>query len=361
MASIDSMKGYILEEVLAYLIRNAGYRLLVDPEQDPYDLDWKGNGLVVKGRGTYHQVDVLGQLEWPPPFTFPIRLFAEAKFRSSTTGLRTVRNAVGTILDINQRYSPLIEQKRNTVRVRAKYQYAYALFSTSGFSEPAITMAMAHQISLIDLSGIEFRDLRNAISNAIPVSMKQVPREAVLGIRYGLRKELGTIPSELSWKSRYIRQGNNVPTARFNLRQVIHTAYEYGEVFVGMANGPFMLLLKADRPQDFLGYATLRPSHDVTILWNPHVEEGRRWEIHPVERFDNLSYRLTFKLPDLLATWIFASYGEARKRALYAKKQFLSSITIYTKRDGEDHLFRLNFSASDTLRQINSGMERRRT
>lgn len=361
MASVDSTKGYILEEVLAYLIRNAGYRLLVDPEQDPYDLDWKGNGLVVIGRGTYHQVDVLGQLEWTPSFTFPIRLFAEAKFRSITTGLTIVRNAVGTILDINQRYSSLLEQRHKTVSFRPKYQYAYALFSTSGFSKPATTMAMAHQISLIDLSGIEFGDLRNAISNAIPVSTNQVPWEAVLGIRHALRKELDTIPSGLSRESRYIQQGNDVNTERFNLREVIGTAYEYGEVFVGMANGPFMLLLKADRPQDFLRYATLRPSHDVTISWNPHVEEGRSWEINPVKRLDNFSYRLTFRLPDILAKWIFASYDEARKRAFYAKQQFLSAITIYTKRDREDHLFRLNFSASDTLRQINSGVERRRT
>ena len=28
--SIDSLAGYILEELIAYLIRNTGYRLLVD-------------------------------------------------------------------------------------------------------------------------------------------------------------------------------------------------------------------------------------------------------------------------------------------------------------------------------------------
>lgn len=87
MASKDAVKGYILEEVLAYLVRNAGYELIVDPELDPSSLEWRGNGLVVIGRGSAHKVDVLGQLEWIPSFTFPIRLFAEAKFRSSPTGL----------------------------------------------------------------------------------------------------------------------------------------------------------------------------------------------------------------------------------------------------------------------------------
>lgn len=69
--SKETLRGYILEEVLAYLIRNTGYELLVDRTQDPYELENKGHGLVVKGRGTVHQADVLGQLRWIPAFTYP--------------------------------------------------------------------------------------------------------------------------------------------------------------------------------------------------------------------------------------------------------------------------------------------------
>lgn len=97
----DTLKGYILEEVLAYLIRTTGYKLLVDASQDPRDLENRGNGLVVKGRGAVHQVDVLGELQWIPAFTFPLRLFVEAKFRRGKTGIDAVRNAVGVLLDVN--------------------------------------------------------------------------------------------------------------------------------------------------------------------------------------------------------------------------------------------------------------------
>jgi hypothetical protein len=76
----DTLKGYLLEEVLAYLIRNTGYKLLVDPRQDSRDLDWERNGLVVKGRGATHQVDVLGELEWIPAFTYPLRGCLESLF-----------------------------------------------------------------------------------------------------------------------------------------------------------------------------------------------------------------------------------------------------------------------------------------
>src|SRR4030067_2011469 len=133
----DTLKGYILEEVIAYLIQRTGFKLLVDPSQDPRDLEKRGNGLVVKGRGAVHQVDVLGQLEWIPAFSFPLRLFIEAKFRNKKTSIYDVRNAIGVLLDINQNNCPNRERRL----FPQKYQYVYALVSTSGFSKPATEMA----------------------------------------------------------------------------------------------------------------------------------------------------------------------------------------------------------------------------
>lgn len=99
--SRETLRGYVLEEILAKLIQNTGYRLLVDAAQDPDQLTNRSNGLAVRGRGGVHQVDVLGQLKWIPAFTFPIRLFVEAKARSGTSGIETVRNALGVLTDVN--------------------------------------------------------------------------------------------------------------------------------------------------------------------------------------------------------------------------------------------------------------------
>jgi len=160
--SVESFKGKLLEEVLAYLIRNSGYRLLVDPSQDPDELSRRGNGLVVRGRGAVHQADVLGQLGWIPAFTFPIRLFVEAKWhRQSRTGLADVRNAVGVLQDVNQNYTT--QNGADRPRLIRRFNYCYSLFSTTGFTAPAQEMALAHQISLIDLSGPEFDDLRRVV------------------------------------------------------------------------------------------------------------------------------------------------------------------------------------------------------
>src|SRR3712207_2641455 len=91
--SRETLRGYVLEELLAKLIQNTGYRLLVDESQDPDELENRSNGLAVRGRGGMHQVDVLGELMWIPAFTFPIRLFVEAKARGRKCGIDDVRNA----------------------------------------------------------------------------------------------------------------------------------------------------------------------------------------------------------------------------------------------------------------------------
>jgi hypothetical protein len=43
--SFETLKGYVLEEILARLIRNTGYRLLVDESQDAQELRNLPNGL----------------------------------------------------------------------------------------------------------------------------------------------------------------------------------------------------------------------------------------------------------------------------------------------------------------------------
>jgi len=358
--SKESLRGYILEEVLAFLIRRAGYKLLVDRSQDTRDLDHRGNGLVVKGRGGVHQVDVLGQLEWIPAFTFPLRLFIEAKFRKGKTGIGVVRNAIGVALDINQNNSPIRERGLFLQR----YHYAYALFSTSGFSKYAVDMALAHQISLIDLSGGEFRELRKVIRQAARDIQRRIEgganfiekevdgdglddqidlnrEEIVTSMRYVLRRELGTMP--LNVESQYHYDFNSDL-----IEPVISVARKYDELFVAMANGPFMLVLKADNPSAFIRYATDNPRHKVNIHWNRVIDEGQTWIVNPAN--GSLAYSLSFKLPEILKSWVFETSEDARKRAFQAKQKFLSVMTIYRLVEGKDQLFRLEFDAESTRR-----------
>jgi len=368
--SLEALRGYILEEVLAYLIRNTGYRLLVDAVQDPAELGWERNGLVVKGRGAVHQVDVLGELMWIPAFTYPLRLFVEAKFRGEKTGISTVRNAVGTILDVNQNNLPQsVRASGINPQLRPKYQYVGAIFSTSGFSQPAMDMALAHGVSLIDLRIPGFQSLFDGITEAADTiqrtfQQEQSNRDAIPGnyanhlprgeftqaLRSALRRELNTQPYVDFEDRDDIRQVNRglidqiIPL----LRASVESAEELGELFVGMGQGPYMIVLKADNRARFLEFARHNPAHNVHITWSSRVNEGRTWFIEP-QGYPN-GYRLSFKLPDVIGDWIFSEKNVLRA-AMNAKQKFFSNITIYRHEEGNDSLIRLNFMPRDIDRR----------
>lgn len=340
------LSGYLLEEVLAYLIQGSGYRLLVDESQDPYELKQEKHGLTVRGRGANHQVDVLGQLDWIPAFTFPIRLFVEAKAHKNRTGLTVVRNAVGVLSDIRENKSPLKEEKsKGRPSLRQQYNYCYVLFSTSGFSEPATAYAMAHGVSLVDIEAPAFKPLVDAvrtcakqITDAIGKYDELTHGSFLATVRDYLRTSLPTYPIGLP----PLHQPELPPEFLDALSILVSKSQNFGELFIGMANGPFMLLLKADDRQSFLDYAFAIPRHTVRINWSRRHDDGLTWSITPADRPG--AYRLTFRVPELLAEWIAGREGEYRENAIAAKERFFSNIYIYRKTEGsEDRLIRLEF------------------
>jgi hypothetical protein len=140
-------------------------------------------------------VDVLGEFAFTPAFSLPIRLFLEAKFTRNKCHLPVVRNAHGVIHDINENF---VHSPGN--RLRKRYRYVYALFSTSGFTEVAQDFALAQQISLVDLSGSSFDWLRRGVESAADSLLYafqdsyQVRAFPVRWMRSQLRQMLGTMP-----------------------------------------------------------------------------------------------------------------------------------------------------------------------
>jgi hypothetical protein len=125
MATAQALRGYLLEEALAWLLRNSGYRLLTQGDKDGSELIQRRNTLHVVGRGTEHQVDALGEFPFTPAFSLPIRLFLEAKFydKNRTCGLDAVRNAHGVISDVNQNST-----YGGGSRPQRRYHDSYALY-----------------------------------------------------------------------------------------------------------------------------------------------------------------------------------------------------------------------------------------
>lgn len=369
MVSFEALRGYLLEEVLARLLQDNGYRLLVSVEQDPDALKRGRHGLLVRGRGSDHQADVLGELTLPTSFSLPLRLFVEAKYRSAKTGLRDARNAHGVVHDVNEQYATAHAGSRK-VPVR-RHLYRYALFSTSGFSLPAQQYALAQQIFLVDLSGPAFSHLTEATDRAarrlnqlLAETEAPFPRGQ---IRTALRLSLGTWtddgssddtqtpagPSSSDFQVLSVRRVEPTDSIRRNparaetrvlppdrLMSVADTLADEAadSLLLGFPASPFILVLRPDDLAAFTAYIRNHPTEvQVDFRFATARDASGDWVIVPADGSDGFALR--FSLPTLLADWLLAEESAVAMRAKDVKAGLLSSIFVF--HDGR--LVRLTF------------------
>lgn len=348
MVDASVWRGYILEEVIPYLIRNAGYDLIHDTVDEEH-LEAGGRGLRVRGRGSRHQIDVLGELRWVPAFTYPFRLGIEAKFRSDTTGVGVVREAIANLKDINE-----------SQKAGKDFQYVYSIFSTQGFSDDAYELAAAHHIPLVDLGGERFSDLRRDIRR-LARDFSGTPHLPGSGkidfVRRLLRDALGTADVDLGEHPRE----SLLHDVGGSLERVVNRSQDYGEMFIGVPQHPSILILESGDPHSFVEYCRENGSHSVSITWEYNVHDlaedngnRGRWEIRPVG--DGAAYNLEFRLPRKLFERAFQpiesrdDIGQIIRDTLALKQKELSRITVYHFSDeNEDEVWRLFFDLEESL------------
>lgn len=352
-ASFESLRGYVLEELLARLLYDNGYRLLVSDQQDTEALKRGAHGLLVRGRGAYHQADVLGELTLPVPFSLPLRIFVEAKYRGQKAGLRDVRNAHGVVHDVNEQYATT-----STGSQVRRYLYRYTLFSASGFSKPAQQYALAQQISLVDLSSPAFTAILNAADHTARELFDLASELRVSPFPYGqvrtaLRLALGTWTastqqgsdelaevgsfedrgreaSSLNPAKREPAQLPPVPLARIASRLGREPT---GDLLIGFPRAPFVLALRPDDPDSLADYAARHGSDiRVNIEFATRRDATRRdvtgdWAIVPAD--GSRRFSLLFALPDLLEDWLLGGEGAVAMRARDLKADLLSSIAVF--------------------------------
>ncbi|MCK9878447.1 restriction endonuclease [Frankia sp. Ag45/Mut15] len=356
MTSLEQLRGYILEEVLARLLYESGYRLLVSETQDPEALRRGAHGLLVRGRGTDHQADVLGELTLPVPFSLPLRVFVEAKYRAAKTGLGDVRNAHGVIHDVNEHHSTASAGTR-AIPMR-RYHYRYVLFSTSGFTKPAQQFALAQQISLVDLSSPGFAGLLGA-ADRVALGLYRLAEEAQVSpfptgqVRTALRLAFDTWTDRESddiddvdandavsfqrraSRARWANQMNpaqrefqTLPLDRLE-SLAAELSGRLGENLVfAFPSAPFVLAL---RPFDLSALDTYVARNgsevNVNILFVTRRQVTGDWMIVPADgsRF----FQLQFSLPALLEDWLLHDERTAARRARGIKTKLLSSISLF--------------------------------
>lgn len=368
----------VLEEALAKLLSHNGYSLLVDSKQDPDALVGQPGSLRVLGRGTSHQVDVLGELLAPVPFGLPLRLFVEGKCRATPTELSDVRNAHGVIYDVNQQFATAALDSES-IPLR-RHEYKYSLFSTSGFTDNAQAFALAQQISLVDLSGPGFLGLRGAVTRAAVILHDHAEQNGITNfpvrlVRTGLRLVLGTWTAtsnvgasspRLDYESAKslleettvfgdvqdsVASSNRLSTEV--LASVgVDLADDLGEaLWLGFPPTSFVLVLRPDDGNQFDGYVQQHGSTlDVDIRFARGSGTEGDWVLVPADGSE--AFVLRFGLPVALLQWLLAEDGAGGARARDLRRGMFSSITVFRAR----HAVTLNYAPVHVPTRQNVGM-----
>ena len=245
-------------------------------------------------------------------------------------------------------------------RPRRRYQYVYALFSASGFTEQAQAYALAQQISLVDMSGMSFEWLRHKIADAAAElyacrNQHHVRRFPVSWMRRELRARLETalpgtlVGDEADWTP---DMATNAPRFRTAAAGIIEAfaaellTSERSELLLGFPASPFILVLGADDPDLFIEYTEGHPTHAVRLrrASGSHAE----WSVSSWADPD--AYRLAFNLPERVESWISENEERRFRRANSIKSDFLSEITIYRRRGDDMRIYQLRYEPTELHR-----------
>jgi hypothetical protein len=207
--------------------------------------------------------------------------------------------------------------------------------------EPLLNAISATAVSIISKFGEPIEnDIEEGFGEIAPSSKAGSRRDFVSAIRLAIRERLNTQPVLAPGEPAV-----HIPELMPLLEPTFNAVHNVGELFVGMANGPHMLVLKAGDPDNFLEHVRNFPSQNVRITWSHELDSGRTWIITPRE--GRPAYKLFFRLPQPIGDWIF-SRANVRRAAVTAKEKYFSSITIYRTENGQDSLIRLRFDP-DTI------------
>lgn len=327
-----SARGYFLEIILSRLIEVNGYELIRKKDDDTIFMFH--NSLNVKGRGGYHQFDVLGQFKTTPPFTYPLRLFVEAKFLDKPLQINSVRQGVGILQDLNSNLMT-VDLKKDEL-LMPNYNYNYSIFSASGFYMPAQRMALAHKIHLIDLSGDEYKEILTNIDKI--VNSLSGTDDIDKDVYNDFKK---------SFTEYYLDEyDNKIPEDYFDNDEIIKSINELNNI----VGGNSMILMSTDGPyiipllvsSDIISSFIERPHRYIDRISFLLDDVNHSWTLHLTINDNQVD--LKFKLPELLSNYIMKDLNKIQERASHIKEQIFKRFSFVIYSNGDPTFCTLTYS-----------------
>ena len=316
MPTSGQIRGMLLEEALLFLLRKSGYKTVDNVNKSDKTLSKTGAGMQVRGRAIKHQIDAIADYTITPPFSYPNRLLLEAKSYSGTVGIEIVRNALGTICDIDEYWVPT----KRSIPAKKRYHYQYAIATTGTFSPDAEKFAFAHDIYLIPLARDRYFQpiisSINTFTNEVRVFEIEKPQN-LKKLRLAIRKNLHWTNNRFLYleKLRLSQQSSQL------FQRFITTCRQIDNGFIALINRTFPVFL-IPSPEANLIDIIKRDEIEVRIYWD---NEG--WYINSALNNQPL---FSFDVPEeVLRLYLEGNILTAR-RALDLKEQNLAEIQLIT-------------------------------
>ena len=345
-------KGYLLEIVLAKLLKVNGYDLVTSTDNEDNEIvDLPRNGLNIKGRGAYHQFDSLGTFRITPPFVYPIRLFLEAKFYTNNkVGIDRIRMGIGILQDVNTNYST-VDMTSQELKL-PKYNYNYALFSTSGFTDDAQRLAIAHKVYLMDLSSGYYSWIRDFINQVVDklfadhnITDDHISSDIFNDYKKNFSIEINNLRD--NQLDRWIVFENQ----RSVVDEFVNQMQNAGSMYIASTKSTQIIALIPNDDEKFRKSLRRNPHQEVTITWNE--TERNVWVINPTEYDNDTNYELTFQLPFVIREYIFNNSVNQYKSAYDEKGRSFGMLSFIAYLDGiNPTLCTLKFNEEETKRRV---------
>ena len=345
-------KGYLLEIVLAKLLKVNGYDLVTSTDNEDNEIvDLPRNGLNIKGRGAYHQFDSLGTFRITPPFVYPIRLFLEAKFYTNNkVGIDRIRMGIGILQDVNTNYST-VDMTSQELKL-PKYNYNYALFSTSGFTDDAQRLAIAHKVYLMDLSSGYYSWIRDFINQVVDklfadhnITDDHISSDIFNDYKKNFSREINNLRD--NQLDRWIVFENQ----RSVVDEFVNQMQNAGSMYIASTKSTQIIALIPNDDEKFRKSLRRNPHQEVTITWNE--TERNVWVINPTEYDNDTNYELTFQLPFVIREYIFNNSVNQYKSAYDEKGRSFGMLSFIAYLDGiNPTLCTLKFNEEETKRRV---------
>lgn len=145
----NQLYGYLFERFCRMLFESAGFSVLKHDGVKVKHEGTSGYNVIMCGRGTWHQIDLPFEFQYPVPFVNPIRVIGEVKYLRSKISKNYIRSFIGVVKDISENYITYnVIDQRNLIE-RTLDQAVFV--SKSAFQLEAQKLANAHNIKLITI------------------------------------------------------------------------------------------------------------------------------------------------------------------------------------------------------------------